>query len=453
MTVLDVLHSILPEQLNSRYYFQSLMEQAHFCGLLSDEELSKIQTELLIILAEQTDKWSQGKSSSIPTERAQELLTSAVFVIGVQLKTYQAPENAVETLKAEPLKSLFEKGLKLVQRKIAISRHRQKRIIAHLLNTPNVYYRTTIADGINGFFELYRPQFSAQEIHITADYPTYLGRPNFDGIEFIERYLRCIEAENEFCMHFAPQDIHHLLCGLTQDYRSIPMNLFEPVFLSALGLAILHRNPEQLDLSREDIVSLYRFFSGKSKQEIQLVLENAFCDLDKKMELPEISKRYICLCIPRFAETIQKSVVLKTMDKVFLAPAYPERETKITISYGERMDDTKYQKLVDRILQANNSKDRVNLILQEVHSLADLLDILSDAELYKEDFELLTNLLPAPVFAALLNQYPNDDFLERESEKLLYDALQSRKQHISPEEMRQIKKITAALKNGNIDQE
>lgn len=453
MTVLDVLHPILPERLNSRYYFQSLIEQAHLCGLLSDQELSKIQTELLIILAEQTDKWSQGKSSSIPTEKAQELLTSAAFVIGVQLKSYQAPENAVEALKAEPLKSLFEKGLKLVQRKIAISRHRQKRIIAHLLNTPNVYYRATIADGINGFFRLYRPQFSAQEIHITADYPTYLGRPNFDGIEFIERYLRCIEAENEFCMHFAPQDIHHLLCGLTQDYRSIPMNLFEPVFLSALGLSILHRNPEQLDLSKEDIVSLYRFFSGKSKQKIQLILENAFCDLDKKMELPEISKRYICLCIPKFAETIQKSVVLKTMDKVFLAPAYPERETKITISYGERMDDTKYQKLVDMVLQANNSKDRVNLILQEVHSLADLLDILSDAELYKEDFELLTNLLPAPVFAALLNQYPNDDFLERESEKLLYDALQSRKHHISPKEMRQIKKVTAAIKNGNIDRE
>ena len=453
MTVLDVLHPILPEQLNSRYYFQSLMERAHLCGLLSDQELSKIQTELLIILAEQTDKWSQGKSSSIPMEKAQELLTSAAFVIGVQLKSYQAPENAVEALKAEPLKSLFEKGLKLVQRKIAISRHRQKRITAHLLNTPNVYYRSTIADGINGFFKLYRPQFSAQDIHITADYPTYLGRPNFDGIEFIERYLRCIEAENEFCMHFSPQDIHHLLCGLTQDYRSIPMNLFEPVFLSALGLAILHRNPERLDLSREDIVSLHRLFSGKSKQEIQSVLENVFCDLDKKMELPEISKRYIRLCIPKFAETIQKSVALKTMDKVFLAPAYPERETKITISYGEHMDDTKYQKLVDRILQANNSKDRVNLILQEVHSLADLLDILSDAELYKEDFELLTNLLPAPVFAALLNQYPNDDFLERESEKLLYDALQSRKQHISPEEMRQIKKVTAALKNGNIDRE
>ncbi|MDM8136475.1 DUF6179 domain-containing protein [[Clostridium] symbiosum] len=453
MSTLDIWHTIKPEQLNSRCYFQSLLEQARFCGLLSDAELSKIQTELLLILAGQTDKWSQGKSSSIPTEKAQELLTSAIFVIGIQLKSYQTPENAVEGLKTEPLKSLFEKGLHLVHRKIAISRHRQKRIAAHLLNTPNVYYRSTIIDGINGFFKLYRSQFNAHEIHITADYPTYLGRPNFDGIEFIERYLRCIEAENEFCMHFAPQDIHHLLCGLTPDYRSVPMNLFEPVFLCALGLAILHRNPERLDLSQDDIVSLYQFFSGKSNQGIQSILRNTFCDLDRKMELPEISNRYIHLCIPKLAETIQKSVALKTMDKVFLVPAYPEREPKISISYGERMNDIKYQSLIDNILQADDSQGKVELILQEVHSLADLLDVLSDAELYKEDFELLTNLLPTPVFVALLNQYPSDDFLERESEKLLYAALQNRKKHIPPEEMRQIKKVTAALKNGNIGRE
>lgn len=98
------------------------------------------------------------------------------------------------------------------------------------------------------------------------------------------------------------------------------------------------------------------------------------------------------------------------MDKVFLVPAYPEHEPKITISYGERMNDIKYQTLIDSILQADGSQDKVKLILQEVHSLADLLDILSDAELYKEDFELLTNLLPTPVFVALLNQYPSDDF-------------------------------------------
>lgn len=108
---------------------------------------------------------------------------------------------------------------------------------------------------------MYRPQFSAHEIHITADYPLLAGRPDLDGIEFIEQYLRCFEAENSFCKQFQPQDIHELLCGLTQDYQSIPMNLFEFVSLSALGLVMLKRRPQRLNLSKEDIEILYSVHS------------------------------------------------------------------------------------------------------------------------------------------------------------------------------------------------
>lgn len=42
----------------------------------------------------------------------------------------------------------------------------------------------------------------------------------------MEKYLRCLEAENAFCIQFHSRDIHHLLCGLAQDYRNIPMNLY-----------------------------------------------------------------------------------------------------------------------------------------------------------------------------------------------------------------------------------
>ena len=89
-------------------------------------------------------------------------------------------------------------------------------------------------------------------------------------------------------------------------------------------------------------------------------------------------------------------------------------------------------------LQANKSEEKVDLILQEIHSLADLLDILSDTELYKEDFELLINMLPLSVFVFLLSQYPNDDFLDRESEQLLFQALSKRKKCLSSEEKQQV---------------
>ena len=85
----DILHPIKTELLSPKYYFQSLIEQARYCGLLSERELSTMQTDLLLILAEQSDKWNRGKSSSIPIEKAQDIMTSIMFVIGIQLKLYQ----------------------------------------------------------------------------------------------------------------------------------------------------------------------------------------------------------------------------------------------------------------------------------------------------------------------------------------------------------------------------
>ena len=285
-------------------------------------------------MAEQTDQWSHGESSSIPTEKAQDMMASVMFVLGVQLKTYPTPEQAVELLKLKPLKSLFENGLKLVRSKMAISRRLQKQIADNLLDTPNVYYRSTIVDGINGFFKLYRPQFTAHEIHITADYPVLAGRPELNGIEFIEQYLRCIEAENAFCRCFAAEDIHDLLCGLTPDYPQIPMNLFEPVLLSALGLILVNRNPVLLDLHQRDIDLLQQQFSGESVYEIQDSLEKALLVLDWKIKLPQTAIEYAFFCMPGITVIVRNAVKMKTLDKVFLVPAYSEQERLITISYG-----------------------------------------------------------------------------------------------------------------------
>ena len=155
--------------------------------------------------------------------------------------------------------------------------------------------------------------------------------------------------------------------------------------------------------------------------------------------------QYASLCIPKLTTTILNAVKTETLDKVFLIPAYPEQEPKIILSYGDRMNDNEYQKLVERILRANSSEEKITLILNEVHSFADLLDILSDTELYANEFDLLINTLPLPVFAMLLSQYPNDDFLDRESEQLLFAALQKRKQRISTEETQQIEHFISTL--------
>lgn len=447
MDKLDTLHPIKIELLDPRDYVQSLVTQAQSCGLLTVMDISKLQNSLLMILAEQIDKWSKGDHTSIPIEKAQDIMTSMLCVIGMQLKMYQTPYEAIAILKIEPLNVLFEKGLKLVRRRMSYTRHMQKRIVENLLNTCNVFYRSTIVDGINGFFKLYQPEFAAHEIHITADYPTFMGRPNVDGIAFIEQYLCWMEAENTFCIRFASQDIHHLLCGLTQNYHRVPMNIFEPVLLSALGLIISNRSPKRLNLTKENVNDLHTYFSNMTIADIQMRMKNAFICLCKKIKLPQKSRQYVDGCLPKLAVILHNAVSMHTLDKVFLVPYFPEHEPKIKLSYGEQMEDRKYQNVVEKVLQADNGEEKIELILSEVHSVADLLDIVSDVELYAEDFDLLISRLPLRTFVSLLVQYPNDDFLDRESDQLLYESLAKRKQWFSPTEKRQVERILRAIQN------
>ena len=172
--------------------------------------------------------------------------------------------------------------------------------------------------------------------------------------------------------------------------------------------------------------------------------------MNQKMDLPKASMQYASLCIPKLVATILNAVKTKTLDKVFLIPAYPEQEPQIILSYGDRMNDNEYQKLVDKIFQADSSEEKIALILDEVHSLADLLDIVSDTELCASDFDLLINTLSLPAFAMLLSQYPSDDFLNRESEQLLFTALQKRKQQLSIEEQQQIERAINAFQKEEV---
>ncbi len=435
---LDTLHVINVDLLSQQYYFNSLISEASSSGLLGEADNRKIQIELLALLAEQTDKWTKGESSSIRVEKAQDILESILFVIGVYLKTCSRPEEAVNLLKIKAMKELFTQGLVCVRRKLTACKLLQQHIKKHLLKTPNVYYRSTIVDGINGFFKLYRIQFSAHEIHITADYPTYMGRPQLNGIEFIEQYLKEIESENTFCTHFAANAIHHLLYGLSLDYRSIPMNLYEPVLASSLGLILVNRSPKGLDLTKQEVDRLHEYFQDCSQEEIQGRLQQALVELKEVLQLSEKLIVYIGISIQKLSTTIKRAADRQTLDKVFLVPAYPENQPMVTFSFGERMEDRKYCKLLKIILRSDNSEEKVNLILQKVHALTDLIDLLEEGELIQEEVDELIDKLPLPEFIALLKNYPNDDFLVREGEQMLYRALQKRRNLLTATQQAQL---------------
>lgn len=112
------------------------------------------------------------------------LNSSIMFTIGVQLKTYQSPDDAITAMQRDGLEVIYEEGRKRIDRLIKQAKMRQVALVDRLLQTENVFYAATIVDDVKAFFKLYYPEFMAHEMHITADYPVYNKTEKLLGIEY-----------------------------------------------------------------------------------------------------------------------------------------------------------------------------------------------------------------------------------------------------------------------------
>ncbi len=435
MADINRIHLVNRSALSGKNYFVSLIKQGQLCKLLSDIEIERIQIESLTLLGKQTELFNNGASSSIPIEKAQELLASILYTVGVQLKSYASPEDAINALKTEKLDHLFYSGLKKINWKIMIAKQVHLRLKKCLFKTQNVFYRLTVVDGINGFFKLYNPRFSAQEIHITADYPTFNGVYDLDGIEFIEKYLQNITHENRFCSYFSENTVHHLLCGLDENNQKILMNIYEPVLITSLGCILTYHAGYDLNLNRNDIDTLANMFSGKDINEVKQLIKSALDKLIAELDCSFDLRDYLKNSITKIAVSIKNAAYHNCLDKVFLLPFYPEDNQKIVLSYGERMDDKSYTEILNTLLQCNSVNGKAEIICNKISSFGDLLEILRDADLMQDELINVFQKTPYVVIAALNKRYPNEDFLYDESELKIYYALQTFKK-LLPEEIR-----------------
>ena len=435
MTNIDRIHFINRSALSGRNYFVSLIEQGQLCALFSDTEIERMQLESLTLLAKRTELFNNGNSSSIRIEKAQDLLASILYTVGVQLKSYASPEDAIDALRTENLDHLFYSGLKKINWKIMIAKQTHLRLKKCLFKTQNVFYRLTAVDGINGFFKLYNPKFSAQEIHITADYPTFNGVYDLDGIEFIEKYLQNITHENRFCSYFSENAVHHLLCGLDENYQKVLMNIYEPVLTASLGCILTYHPSRDLNLSHNDIDTLADLFSGKGIDEVEQLIKNALDQLIAELNCSSDLSDYLKNSITKIAVSIKNAAHHNCLDKVFLIPFYPEDNQKIVLSYGERMDDKSYTAILNDLLQCNSTDGKADIICNRISSFGDLLEILRDADLIQDELLHIFRRIPSAEIAALLKRYPNEDFLYDESELKIYHALQAFKKML-PEKAR-----------------
>jgi len=217
-------------------------------------DLSGRQAELFPILERQAKLYTMGDSSSLPVQTVQELLRSIHFCIEFHLTLSGKP--AVNY----PLAQLFEEG----QRDVCRLTEGAKALYHTARRTDpgfgSIAYRDTL-DGVDSFFHLYDLRFFAHDIPCMIDYPLCNPVPeSLEGVRYISEYLHRLILENRFCGCFSQRDAIRLLGIHHPEYWELILNLFEPVFACAIGLALLNRNAATLQLSASDCERLYRLF-------------------------------------------------------------------------------------------------------------------------------------------------------------------------------------------------
>lgn len=427
MTNIKTTSKIMGETLSHEHYFRSLLEQAYAVNILTETELEKLQFDCISLLAKRTRRYSGDENSSVPIEKAHSILDSIMFTLGVYLKSYQNPDDAALAVQSMGVQAVFDEGIKVTNKKLKLAKRHHSLLVEHLMQTKNVFYCATVKDGINGFFKLYDTEFGAHEIHITADYPVYNKAPQMIGVEFIIQYLKQISYENMFCTHFYYEDINYLMRSHDKNYENLVLNIYESVLTAALGCVLADAPANSLLITPDIQIFLSCLFKGKSNFEIVQLLSTAFLKLATNLSFSDGLIAYVQQSLPQLALSIESATKAKKLERIFIVTDNLEYNPKLKFSFGEKMDDEQYREILDQFISSQTMHVKIDILKNKIHSLADLEDLLLDAELNEKEMSaILKSLKPSEIVALMKKYSPAHEmgFTDiRDCEKLLCDGL------------------------------
>ena len=159
--------------------------------------------------------------------------------------------------------------------------------------------------------------------------------------------------------------------------------------------------------------------------------------------------RYLNNSLNQLAVLIENSIINNTLDRVFVVPRYYDNSNKLIVSFGIKMEDEKYRKIIDEIRQCRHFSDKKNIIKLEVNSLGDLEDVLIDADLTEDEILRILDELNLGEVAALAkrNSITSIDYepSSRSGNNILAEALDTYKAILSTQELEKFTKLIEVI--------
>ena len=359
-------------------------------GSLSPKDILDIQSKLWTLLGQRTQRFTQGDSSSVPLEIAQELFKSICYSFDIYRKSHgnmsiRALLQSDEDIAAPLRLAWLELDVQFKAGRALLKKAKQT-----WTDYGNVSYQDTLME-LRKFFQRYDYRFFAHDIPCSIDYQLCIRVPkDLLGIEYINEYLRRLNHENDFSGHFDKKKVVALLRSHSSDYREQLMNIFEPIFTNAVGLTLVHGDVLSLNITEYDRLKLverfHRWDTAKTQAQL-LAAAETLCD---KLDIrEEATREYLRGAAMALCATIKAAAQGNSFDRLFLSLVSSEEDEPETVFIdGDTMIDEQLREFIDELQDCHDVRDRIARVKVAVHSVSDLVEIMDICFWNEEYFEL-----------------------------------------------------------------
>ncbi len=185
------------QELDESAYLESVLEKALELKLITDNDIEAIQDECLKLLAHNLRRTYGDISDSVSEERAKAMMDSIIYTLGVGLKTFVYPDEALDFLLKNGADTLYLRGIKRINEMISGI----KEMLDILQNTlpPNADVKLiyTVTKILPTFLKKYNPEIAAHERVVLPIYPVDFNFEKYNGIEYIFAYTASLLRKTE----------------------------------------------------------------------------------------------------------------------------------------------------------------------------------------------------------------------------------------------------------------
>lgn len=365
--------------MDSASCFQAVYNAAIYDGTFSENEAADVQRQLWQLLGRQTDRYTMGDSSSVRIELSQELFRSVCYSVGLYFQQAGGGRQATEQLRYKTMESLFKMGQETLKEFVSEGAALLLKLQQDCIRVNNIAYHDTVFEALPKFFKYYDMRFFAHETPCDIDYQLCIAVPDLGGIAYVNAYMRRLQLENAFCSNFRPDLIERLLEGFCPDHVQQLINIFEPVFINAVGLALLNKDMRTLNMAAADRAALQNMLQSKDAASIKGCIARAVGSVCAALDIqsPDLSG-YLREAQQQLFVRLVRQLEQGGLEALFISfKKEAAKKSKILYRDGKPMPDEALRELIGEMRTCRHLSDKIAMIKEHVRSLCDLVEVMN----------------------------------------------------------------------------